>query len=99
MITLGENTAITEVQKEALGKARDYLRKQLLKPSPNVQTIYSTIKSYVDSHPQLLQMVNNELALANLAYGWTITSMNNPANNNDRARYLIVIHNLLAILA
>lgn len=99
MITLGENTAITDVQKEALGKARDYLRKQLLKPSPNVQAIYTTIKGYVDSHPQLLQMVNNELALASSAHGWSVPNMNNPATNADRARYLLAIHNLLAILA
>lgn len=83
----------------ALNQARDYLRKQLLNSAPSVATIYSNVKAFVDNNPYLLQIVGNELSLANLAFGWTVASMNNPATNTDRARYLFVIQTTLGILA
>lgn len=90
---------LQSAQSAALNQARDYLRKQLLNPSPNITNIYNNVKSQVDANPQLLQIVNNKLSIAQLAYGWTVASMNAGANNTDRARYLECILSVVGLLA
>lgn len=95
-ISLGENNAI-ESAKTAKQTAKDYLLKQLLNPAP-VATIYTTVKAYVDANSRLLAMMTTLQTLANLAFGWNAASLNNPANNNDRGRYLILALILCAIL-
>jgi hypothetical protein len=89
---------IESAQNAALNQARDYLRKQLLSPA-TIPTIYTTVKAYVDGNTHLSAMMNTRMTLANLAYGWTVASMTNPANNNDRSRYLECVFGILAVLA
>lgn len=98
-IKVGENTQIEAARNASITQARDYLRRQLLSNSPDIPTIYTTVKNFVANKPELLQMVNNKLALAQLAYGWTVVSMNAGANNTDRARYLECILSVVGLLA
>lgn len=98
-INTGENNKIEAARSASINQARDYLRKQLLASSPDIPTIYTTVKNFVANKPELLQMVNNKLSLAQLAYGWTVASMNAGANNTDRARYLECILSVVGLLA
>jgi hypothetical protein len=80
-----------------LSDAKNYLSNQLQSASPNVQTIFNTVKAYVDSNATLAQMLSNQIALFNTAYGVTV----NPAGATaaDRARYLICCQLVLATIA
>ena len=95
-IKVGENTQIKATQTIALDKARDYLRKQLMIPNPNIGTIYSTIKPIVDSHPILLQMVNNQIDLLRTAYVWPVLG---GLTNVDKSRYVEAVKDVIALLA
>lgn len=80
-----------------LSDAKNYLSNQLQAANPNVQTIFNTVKAYVDNNPTLAQMLSNQIALFNTAYGVTI----NPAGATaaDRTRYLICCQLVLATIA
>jgi len=80
-----------------LSDAKNYLSAQLATASPNVQTIFTTVKTYVESNAILTQMMVNQIALFNSAYGVTI----NPAGITiaDRARYLVCCQLILATIA
>jgi hypothetical protein len=80
-----------------LVRAKNYLSTQLQAPSPNVQTIFNRVKEYVDGDATLSQMISNQIALFNSAYGVTI----NPAGATaaDRARYLVCCQLVLATIA
>lgn len=80
-----------------LADAKNYLSTQLQASSPNVQTIFNTVKVYVDGNATLSQMLTNQIALFNTAYGVTI----NPAGATaaDRTRYLICCQLVLATIA
>lgn len=80
-----------------LSDAKNYLSAQLQSSSPNVQTIFNTVKAYVDGNATLSQMVTNQIALFNSAYGVTV----NPAGATaaDRARYLVCCQLVLATIA
>lgn len=80
-----------------LSDAKNYLSNQLQAASPNVQTIFNTVKEYVDNNSTLTQMLTNQISLFNTAYGVTI----NPAGATaaDRTRYLICCQLVLATIA
>ena len=96
--TLSENQKITAAQITALADARDYLRKQLLNPSPNVATIYSNVKAKIDDNPQLVQMVSNNLTICSNAFVWGVLDLITPTPLT-RQRYLFVIELTLGLLA
>lgn len=100
--TLTENQKIESARQAALVQARDYLRKQLLSPA-TIATIYGNVKGFVDGNTHLAAMMATRMTLANLAYGWVIADMNNPAagaaGNANRARYLECVFGILAVLA
>jgi hypothetical protein len=80
-----------------LSDAKNYLSNQLATANPNVQTIFNTVKAYVDGNAILTQMVTNQIALFNTAYGVTV----NPAGATaaDRTRYLVCCQLVLATIA
>ena len=83
---LTEDQQLKEAALVAIEHGRRYLLRQMLSSNPNLGTIYTTIKSAVDSNTYLQQMVTNKLALMSLAYTWTI-NLTTPTNV-DRARYV-----------
>ncbi len=98
---VGDNTKISAAQAAALNGAREYLKKQLLNPSP-LGTIYSTVKNYIESNTHLNAMMTTRLTLVS-AYGWNSASLLNPSNdaagNENRKRYLECVGFILAVLA
>ena len=97
MIRIGENTKLNAAQTAALAQARNYLRKQLLNPSPNVAAIYNTVKSYVDANPHLQVMVTNNLNLCQNAFGWGVLDLIAPTAIT-RQRYLIAVELTIGLL-
>lgn len=103
MIAAHNAQSLTPEQQKAIARtlmlsdAKNYLSNQLQAASPNVQTIFNTVKAYVDGNPTLTQMLTNQIALFNTAYGVTI----NPAGATaaDRTRYLICCQLVLATIA
>ncbi len=97
------NTQLTTAQTQAVARtlmlsdAKNYLSNQLQSAAPSVQTIFTTVKAYVDGNATLSQMVTNQIALFNSAYGVTV----NPAGATaaDRARYLVCCQLVLATIA
>lgn len=93
---------LTDTQKNALAanvaliQGKLYLRKQLVNANPNVATIYTTVKGYVDGNAHLLQMVNNQIALAETAFVWTLNLITPAAI--DRTRYLFCVQMVIALL-
>lgn len=80
-----------------LSDAKNYLSAQLQSSNPNVQTIFNTVKAYVDGNATLSQMVSNQIALFNTAYAVTVNPTG--ATAADRARYLICCQLVLATIA
>lgn len=80
-----------------LSDAKNYLSNQLQASNPNIQTIFNAVKAYVDSNATLSQMLTNQIAVFNIAYGVTV----NPAGATaaDRARYLICCQLVLGTIA
>lgn len=97
------NAEISESETKAIARtlmlsdAKNYLSNQLQSASPNVQTIFNTVKAYVDNNPTLTQMLTNQIALFNVAYGVTINPSG--ATAADRTRYLICCQLVLATIA
>jgi hypothetical protein len=75
-----------------IGKlARRYLRDQLRSVSPSLATIFTQIKSYIDSNAQLLLMLNNNIDVMALAYGWNANNVKNAtgaSTNAIKAQYV-----------
>lgn len=80
-----------------LSTAKNYLSDQLGAPNPNVPSIFTQVRDYVDGHPILTQMVTNEITLAQTAFGWTL-NLATPTPT-DRMRYLIIIQLVMATIA
>lgn len=80
-----------------LSDAKNYLSNQLQSSNPNVQTIFNTVKAYVDGNATLSQMVSNQIALFNTAYAVTVNPSG--ATAADRARYLICCQLVLSTIA
>lgn len=100
-IKVGENSALTSAQNAALNQAREYLKRQLLSPSP-IGTIYSNVKGFIEGNTHLNTMMTTRLSLVS-AYGWNSANLLNPAvgaaGNDDRRRYLECVGLILAVLA
>jgi hypothetical protein len=80
----------------ALGQGKIYLRNQLIKASPNVNTIYTAIKNAVDGNEYLLQMVDNVIAINSNAYVWTLNLVTPTAL--DKQRYIKCVMEVIALL-
>lgn len=93
---LTDNQKAELARQAALEDARDYLKKQLVNPNPNVSTIYTTVKAFVDNRPQLLQMVTNNLNLCRAAFVWGALDLATPLGQQ---RYLMVVQITIGILA
>lgn len=65
--------------------ARRYLRDQLRSANPNLGTIFSQIKTYIDSNAQLLLMLNNNIDVMALAYGWNAANVKAAAAGSTNA--------------
>lgn len=96
------NNNIESARQAALAQARDYLRKQLLNPSP-IGTIYGNVKGYIDGNSHLATMMDTRLSLVQDAYGWNPANLKAPAvgaaGNADRRKYLECVFGILAVLA
>lgn len=93
---VGENTQVEMVRSISINQARDYLRKQLMSPSPNITTIYNTVKNVVDNNPTLLQMVNNQITITQNCFGFVINLvLPTPV---DRQRYLFAVEIVVGLL-
>lgn len=80
-----------------LSQAKNYFSEQLATANPNVTNIYDTVRNYVNNNPVLLQMVTNQIALAQTAWGWAINQATpTPA---DRIRYLVCCQLVIATIA
>lgn len=84
----------------AIADGNEYLKNQLISATPhNVTQLVSNIKPVVDGNTFLLRMVNNQIDLMSLANTWTAASVKNPATNPDRARYILAVESVIALLA
>lgn len=81
----------------AIQNGKQYLRQQLLNASPNVTTIYNTIKTHVDSNTYLSQIVDNQVALMSTSLGWVL-NLETPTPQ-DRMRYILAVEQVIALLA
>lgn len=88
--------ALSAAQVVALQQAKVYLRNQLRSPAPNVATIVATVKAYINGNVVLNQMLSNQIALMNGAFGWSIDL--NPATAQARQRYLLAVEAVVALL-
>jgi hypothetical protein len=82
--------------------ARRYLRDQLRSANPNLGTIFSTIKAFVDGNPQLLVALNNNIDVMALAYGWSAANVKNAtaaSTNPLKAQYVEAAKSIVAIFA
>lgn len=96
-LNIGENNKIEATRSVSINQARDYLRKQLASPSPNITTIYNTVKNVVDNNPTLLQMVNNQITITQNCFGFVINLvLPTPV---DRQRYLFAVEIVVGLLA
>jgi hypothetical protein len=69
-----------------IGKiARRYLLDQLRSASPDLGTIFTQMKAYIDSNPQLLLMHNNNINVMSLAHGWNAANVRNATNASTNA--------------
>ncbi len=86
-----------EVSKQVtMRDAKDFLRRQLSKSSPNVNQIYTVIKSGVDNDPVLLKMVSNQIALMSNSLVWTL-NLASPTTL-DKQRYIYCVQIVIATL-
>lgn len=89
-----ENTVATTAS--VAKTARRYLRDQLRSASPNVTTIFNTVKAFVDDNPTLSQMVTNQQALMSNSFTWILNLVTPTAV--DRQRYLLIVEAILPLL-
>lgn len=80
----------------ALAQCKDYLRRQLLNPSPNTTTIVNTLSAAINGNPHLLQMFNNQSALMIAANAWVAID---PVTAVGRSRYILVVEMVIALLS
>ena len=80
-----------------LSTAKNYLSEQLQAASPNVANIHTTIRAYVADNAILTQMVTNQIAVAQTAFGWSLNLTTPTAT--DRMRYIVCIQLVLATIA
>ncbi len=90
------------VSSEMARTAKRYLRDQLRSASPNLGTIFSTIKTFVDGNAQLLTALNNNVDVMALAYGWNATNVKNASaasTNAVKAQYVEAAKSIVGIFA
>jgi len=85
----------------ALRQGKAYLRNQLLAASPNLATIFTKLKEYIDSNADLLRMQNNSIDAMSLAYGWNAANVKAAAagsSNAVKAQYLESVKSIIGLL-
>jgi hypothetical protein len=95
-----ENTVF--VSQDIAKTARTYIRNQLRSANPNLGTIFTTIKSFVDNNPQLLTSLNNNIDVMALAYGWNavnVKAATGASTNQLKAQYVEAVKSIVAVFA
>ncbi len=83
----------------ALTSGRRYLRTQLEMATPaTVTVIVGNIKPIVDGNVILTRMVNNQIDLLSLAFGWTAANVKTPTTSADRGRYITAVEMIIALV-
>lgn len=93
---IADNLALKAAALVAVTQGKDYLRRQMLKASPNVNDVYTTVKNVVDANTYLAQMVNNVVAINSNAYAWTLNLVTPTAL--DKQRYIKCVMEVVALL-
>ncbi len=76
------------------GKA--YLYNKLNSTNPNITTIYSVLKAVIDGDAILTQLLNNQLALMENSFGWTVDLVT--PTTIDKQRYIIILEMVISLL-
>ncbi len=96
-----ENTV--SASSELARTARHYLRDQLRSNSPNLNTIFTTIKTFVDNNPAVLQvMLNNAIDGMAAAYGWNAVNVKGAtgaSTNAVKAQYIEAAKSIVSLFA
>lgn len=82
--------------------AKRYLRDQLRSVNPNLGTIFTQMKSYIDSNTQLLLMVNNNIDVLSLAHGWNAANVKNAtaaSTNIIKAQYVVAAMGIVGVVS
>lgn len=94
--------ATVSVSSEIARTARRYLRNQLRSVNPNLGTIFAQMKTYIDSNAQLLLMLNNNIDVMALAYGWNAANVKNAtgaSTNIVKAQYVEAAKSIAGVFA
>ena len=92
-----DNQKLGSAQATALAQGKVYLKRQLLKPAPSVDTIFSTLIAAVEGDTHLAQMVTNQQAIMENAHGWILDLVTPTAL--DKQRYILIVQAVIALLA
>lgn len=96
LLVIAEDNEI-EQARDAILAGKLYLRKQLLKASPPTPAaMVAVFKPIVDNNVRLTNMMTNQVAAMNSAFGTAITL--NPTTNPTRNGYLIAAEAVIALL-
>jgi hypothetical protein len=79
----------------AISQGKDYLKRQLLNPAPDVQAIFNTLSGAINNNPYLLQMFTNQRNLTLAANGWQALDTATPLG---RVRYILIAEQVIALL-
>lgn len=93
--TLTQDQQVQSAAIVALAQGKDYLRRQLLNPSPDTQVIVSVLSTAINGNAHLLQMFTNQRNLMIAANAWGSIDT---ATAVGRARYILVVEMVIALL-
>lgn len=90
------------VSSEIAHIAKRYFRDQLRSINPPLSPIFTQIKSYIDGNAQLLLMLNNNIDVMALAYGWNATNVKNAtgaSTNIVKAQYVVAAMAIVGVVS
>ena len=79
----------------AVAQGKEYLKRQLLNPAPDVQVIFNTLSEAINNNPYLLQMFTNQRNLTLAANGWAALDT---GTAQGRVRYILIAEQVIALL-
>lgn len=82
--------------------AKRYLRDQLRSANPNLGTIFTQMKTYIDNNPPLPLMLNNNIDVMALAHGWNAANVKNAtaaSANSVKAQYVVAAMNVVGVVS
>jgi hypothetical protein len=92
---LTEDQQLKSAAAVAIAQGKTYLKRQLLNPAPDVQTIFETLSDAINNNPYLLQMFANQRNLTLAANGWAALDTATPLG---RVRYILIAEQVIALL-